>query len=173
MSKWNELFTDQAEEAGTAHDTPRNELLTHATNTNSTDDYAENQDATSQSRPLRKPYNYDPRPRCRETLYDYAGHKGNTLYLDFLVEQDLQDVIVVGCSLGGWIAAEMAVKCTERVSKLILVTPLGIKVGDRETRDIPDIFALPFEEVSDMGPGRRDGSAQKTENRHWHPSLLL
>ena len=55
---------------------------------------------------------------------------------------------MVGSSLGGWIAAEMAVKCSDRFSGLVLVAPLGIKVGDRETRDIPDIFALPPDEVT-------------------------
>ena len=64
-----------------------------------------------------------------------------------LFRSNLSDVIVIGCSLGGWLAAEMAVKSTERIAKLILVAPLGIKVGDRETRDIPDIFALPADEV--------------------------
>jgi pimeloyl-ACP methyl ester carboxylesterase len=70
------------------------------------------------------------------------------LYLDLLAEQDLHEVIVVGCSLGGWIAAEMAVKCTAHLAKLILVAPVGIKVSDRETRDIPDIFALAPDEVA-------------------------
>ena len=70
------------------------------------------------------------------------------LYLDLLDESDLHEVVVIGCSLGGWIAAEMAVKSTARLSQLVLVAPLGIKVGDRETRDIPDIFALPPEEVT-------------------------
>ncbi len=70
------------------------------------------------------------------------------LYLDLLDEYELRDAVVIGCSLGGWIAAEMGVKSTARLSRLILVTPLGIKVGDRETRDIPDIFALPLEEVT-------------------------
>ncbi len=69
------------------------------------------------------------------------------LYLDLLDEYDLREVVVIGCSLGGWIAAEMAVKSTARLSRLVLVASLGIKVGDRETRDIPDIFALPPEEV--------------------------
>ena len=81
------------------------------------------------------------------------------LYLDLLDEYDLREAVVIGCSLGGWIAAEMAVKSTARLSRLILVSPLGIKVGDRETRDIPDIFALPPEEVraaaiSRSNPGR-------------------
>lgn len=70
------------------------------------------------------------------------------LYLDLLAELNLRDVVVVGCSLGGWIAAEMAVKSTERIAKLILIAPVGIKVGDRETRDIPDIFALSPTEVT-------------------------
>jgi len=72
------------------------------------------------------------------------------LYLDVLDAYDLHDVVVVGCSLGGWIAAEMAVKSTARLSRLILVAPVGIKVGDRETRDIPDLFALPAEEVAQL-----------------------
>lgn len=68
-------------------------------------------------------------------------------YLDLLTEQNLRDVTVIGFSLGGWLAAEMAVKSTSRIARLILVAPLGIKVGGRETRDIPDIFALPQEEI--------------------------
>jgi pimeloyl-ACP methyl ester carboxylesterase len=68
------------------------------------------------------------------------------LYLDLLGEQDRRDAVVIGCSLGGWIA-EMAVRCNDRLARLVLVAPLGIKVGDRETRDIPDIFALHRDEV--------------------------
>ena len=70
------------------------------------------------------------------------------LYLDLLAERNLRDVILIGSSLGGWIAAEMAVKSSERMGGLVLVAPLGIKIGDRETRDIPDIFALPPDEVT-------------------------
>ncbi len=69
------------------------------------------------------------------------------LYLDLLAARDLREVVVVGASLGGWIAAEMAVKSADRLAGLVLVAPLGIKVGDRETRDIPDIFALHPDEV--------------------------
>jgi pimeloyl-ACP methyl ester carboxylesterase len=70
------------------------------------------------------------------------------LYLDLLEARDLREVVVIGASLGGWIAAEMAVKSCERLAGLILVAPMGIKVGDRETRDIPDIFALHPDEVA-------------------------
>ena len=69
------------------------------------------------------------------------------LYLDLLAARDLREVIVIGASLGGWVAAEMAVKCADRLAGLVLVAPMGIKIGDRETRDIPDIFALHPDEV--------------------------
>jgi len=72
------------------------------------------------------------------------------LYLDLLAERNLRDVVLVGCSLGGWIAAEIAVRCAHRLAGLVLVGALGIKVGDRETRDIPDIFALHPHEVTQL-----------------------
>ena len=87
-------------------------------------------------------YGHSPASELIDTVDDLSY-----LYLDFLAAQNLSDAIVIGSSLGGWIAAEMAVKSTARIAKLILVAPLGIKVGDRETRDIPDIFALPADEV--------------------------
>src|SRR3989449_1331564 len=75
------------------------------------------------------------------------------LYLDLLAQQDARDAVVIGCSLGGWIAAEMAVKCTERVARLILIAPLGIKVGDRETRDMSQAGFLDHEETVKGIPG--------------------
>ena len=75
------------------------------------------------------------------------------LYLDLLAQQGARDVVVIGCSLGGWIAAGMAVKCTERVARLILIAPLGIKVGDRETRDMSQAGFLDHEETVKGMPG--------------------
>ncbi|HXW41566.1 MAG TPA: alpha/beta hydrolase [Xanthobacteraceae bacterium] len=63
-------------------------------------------------------------------------------YLDLLDQLDLSGLTVVGVSLGAWIAAAIAVKSTARLSRLVMVNAVGIKVGDRETRDIVDIFAL-------------------------------
>jgi pimeloyl-ACP methyl ester carboxylesterase len=63
-------------------------------------------------------------------------------YLDLLDALDLREVALVGVSFGAWIASEIAIKSTERVSHLVLAGAVGIKVGDRETRDIPDIFAM-------------------------------
>jgi pimeloyl-ACP methyl ester carboxylesterase len=63
------------------------------------------------------------------------------VYLDLLDALDLHDVTVIGTSIGGWIAAEIAVKSTARLARLILVDAVGIKISDRLTRDIVDIFA--------------------------------
>jgi pimeloyl-ACP methyl ester carboxylesterase len=63
-------------------------------------------------------------------------------YLDLLEHLDLRDTLVVGVGLGGWIAAEIAVKSTERLSQLVMANAVGVKVGDRETRDIADIWSL-------------------------------
>ena len=71
-------------------------------------------------------------------------------YLDLLDALALTDTIVAGVSLGGWIAAAMAVKSCERLSHLVLANPVGIKVSDRETRDIADIFAMTEEQFAEM-----------------------
>lgn len=91
-------------------------------------------------------------------------------YLDLLKVLDLRDVTVVGVSLGAWIAAEIAVKSTERLRSLVLANPVGIKVSDRETRDIVDIFALTDEDYrnlaySDVAAAARDYSVLTDDER--------
>jgi pimeloyl-ACP methyl ester carboxylesterase len=68
-------------------------------------------------------------------------------YLDLMQQLDLRDVLLVGVGIGGWLACEIAVKTTERIDRLVLCNPLGIKVGDRETRDIFDIWSITQPEV--------------------------
>jgi pimeloyl-ACP methyl ester carboxylesterase len=85
-------------------------------------------------------------------------------YLDLLDQLDLRDLTVVGVSLGAWIAAAIAVKSTARISRLVMANAVGIKVGDRETRDIADIFALTDPEYlslvyCDPNVGKRDFKA--------------
>ena len=72
------------------------------------------------------------------------------LYLDLLDELDLNDVILMGFSMGGWTAVELAVANSTRISKMILVDPVGVKVGGREDRDIADVFALPGEKLAEL-----------------------
>jgi pimeloyl-ACP methyl ester carboxylesterase len=82
-------------------------------------------------------------------------------YLDLMDTLDLSETIVVGVSLGGWIAAEIAVKSCARISHLILANTVGIKAKDRETREIADIFAMTEEQFNehayfDPTAGKRD-----------------
>lgn len=72
------------------------------------------------------------------------------LYLDLLDELDLNDVVLMGFSMGGWTATELATMNSTRLSKLILVDSVGVKVGGREDRDIADVFALPGEKLAEL-----------------------
>jgi pimeloyl-ACP methyl ester carboxylesterase len=68
-------------------------------------------------------------------------------YLDLIEVLQLEDALLAGASFGGWLAAELAIRCAHRLRGLVLVDPLGIKPGDRESRDIADVFALSPDEV--------------------------
>lgn len=70
------------------------------------------------------------------------------LYLDLFAALKLKDILLVGSGLGGWIAAEIAVRTTERLARLVLIGAVGIKPGGRESRDVPDIYALSPQEVA-------------------------
>jgi pimeloyl-ACP methyl ester carboxylesterase len=63
------------------------------------------------------------RPEWLDEISDLAY-----FYLDFIEALGLDQVHVVGHSLGGWIAAEMAVRSTQRLKSLTLVAAAGIHV---------------------------------------------
>jgi len=86
-----------------------------------------------------------PAPRELTNIDDLAY-----LYLDFLDKFEASDVILVGAQLGGFIAAQMAVKSTARISHLVLVDAFGIKIGDRETRDIADFYAITDKQLAEL-----------------------
>ena len=87
--------------------------------------------------PSHPGFGHSERPAGITTVDDLAY-----FYLDLMDALDLRDTLVIGVSLGAWIAAAIAVKSTVRMARLVLGNPVGIKVGDRETRDILDIFAM-------------------------------
>ena len=88
-------------------------------------------------------------------------------YLDLMDALALSDATVVGVGFGGWIAAAIAVKSTARIARLVLANPIGIRVGDRETRDMVDIFAMQEADVAklayfDPKKGARDYKSMPT-----------
>jgi len=75
------------------------------------------------------------RPADFDTIYDLAH-----LYLALLDQLPYEKVTLMGLSFGGWLAAEVAVASCHRIANLILVDPVGIKLGGPEDRDIVDVF---------------------------------
>jgi pimeloyl-ACP methyl ester carboxylesterase len=57
--------------------------------------------------------------------------------LDVLDELRLERVDVVGTSMGGWIAAELALRAPHRLNRLVLVNAAGLRLRDVPT---PDLF---------------------------------
>ncbi len=57
-------------------------------------------------------------------------------YLDFIEALGLDGVHLVGQSLGGWIALEMAVRSTRRLQSLTLVGSAGIRIKGKPAADI-------------------------------------
>lgn len=62
------------------------------------------------------------------------------IMLDLVEKFDLKNVPLVGCSLGGWIAAEMATKDDSRFSRLALIGAYGVKIGGPFDVDIQDLW---------------------------------
>ena len=62
------------------------------------------------------------------------------LYLELLEKLADPPIDLVGCSIGGWIAAEMATKVPDHIRRLVMVGPVGIKVGPADKLD-PPIFS--------------------------------
>ena len=69
-------------------------------------------------------------PDWLDTIHDLAY-----FYLDLLDELQLERVHLVGLSLGGWIAAELAVRSTQRLASLTLAGAAGLYVAGAEQID--------------------------------------
>jgi len=69
-------------------------------------------------------------PDWLDTVHDLAY-----FHLDLMQELKLDDVHLVGLSLGGWIAAELAVRSTARLASLTLAGAAGIALPGVEQMD--------------------------------------
>ena len=84
-----------------------------------------------------------PRPESLHTIAALAQ-----LYAALLEDLDLTDVTVVGNSIGGWIAVELALLNRPPVGRVVLVDAGGLEL---EQAPIADFFALTPDEVFDLG----------------------
>src|ERR1700761_6906838 len=87
--------------------------------------------------PSHPGFGYSSLPDWIDSIDDIAH-----IHLELMDRLDLPRTAMIGCSIGGWIAAEMATKSPERFEKLVLVGPEGVKTGDVRKLDIPDIFGV-------------------------------
>jgi pimeloyl-ACP methyl ester carboxylesterase len=73
-----------------------------------------------------------PRSPSIATVPDLAG-----AYLDLLAQEGLEDVVLVGSSLGGWLAAEMTARAggDDRIGATVLIDPVGIEVPEEPLID--------------------------------------
>jgi pimeloyl-ACP methyl ester carboxylesterase len=97
-----------------------------------------------------------PRPEALDSVAKLAA-----LYCGLLDDLGLEDVTIIGNSVGGWIAAEMAVTDTTHVGRIVLLDAVGIEVKGHPVADVaglslPEIQALSFH---DPTPFRVDPAA--------------
>ena len=77
--------------------------------------------------------------------YCAVCHNAKLKTANLLLDQlDLQDVTVIGNSIGGWITAEIALLKSPRVSGIVLIDAVGIEVPGHP---VADFFALTMDEV--------------------------
>jgi pimeloyl-ACP methyl ester carboxylesterase len=75
-------------------------------------------------------------------LHDYVLH-----YVELFDTLGLDQVRLVGFSLGGYLAAKFAMEHRHRVKKLVLVGPAGLRDNEHPT---VDVLALPAEQIPRM-----------------------
>jgi pimeloyl-ACP methyl ester carboxylesterase len=83
----------------------------------------------------------EPRPEWFDSIDDLA-----LAYIELLERLDLHDVLVIGSSIGGWIASTMALRDTVHVvSGIAVVNGTGIQV---EGHPVADVSSLTPDELS-------------------------
>ena len=70
-------------------------------------------------------------PAWFDTIHDLAY-----FYLDLLDRLNLRDVFVVGSSIGGWLALEIAIRNCDRIAAVALASPAGLYVPGLRRGDI-------------------------------------
>ncbi|MEV4274546.1 alpha/beta fold hydrolase [Actinoplanes xinjiangensis] len=91
--------------------------------------------------PVHPGFGGTPRPAGLDSIGGLAA-----TYAALLDALDLQGVTVVGNSIGGWIAAEMALLHSPRVGGLVLVDAVGIEVPGHP---VTDFFSLTPAELAE------------------------
>jgi pimeloyl-ACP methyl ester carboxylesterase/mannose-6-phosphate isomerase-like protein (cupin superfamily) len=96
--------------------------------------------------PVHPGFDGTPRPGELSTIAGVAA-----VYAALLRELDLTDVCVIGNSIGGWVAAELALAesaaADRRVSSVVLVDAAGLQL---DGAPVPDFFSLTLDKVAEL-----------------------
>jgi pimeloyl-ACP methyl ester carboxylesterase len=92
--------------------------------------------------PVHPGFGGTPRPERLDSMAALAR-----VYAGLLDELGLDDVTVVGNSIGGWIAAEIALLGSPRVSAVVLVDAAGLRL---DAHPAADFFSLTMDQVADL-----------------------
>ena len=99
--------------------------------------------------PVNPGFSGTPRPDRLDSVRKLAE-----VYRDLLDHLDLAGVTVVGSSIGGWAAAELALAASERVGRLILLDAAGL---DSAEHPVTDFFSLTLDQVTELSWANPDG----------------
>jgi pimeloyl-ACP methyl ester carboxylesterase/mannose-6-phosphate isomerase-like protein (cupin superfamily) len=98
--------------------------------------------------PLHPGFGGTPRPDGLATMGGLAQ-----LYVSLLDQLDLDGVTVIGNSIGGWIAAEIAVLNSPRVAAVVLADAAGLQL---DAAPAADFFSLTMDQVAELSYYRPD-----------------
>jgi pimeloyl-ACP methyl ester carboxylesterase len=99
--------------------------------------------------PTHPGFDGTPRPGAVRTVRDLAG-----LYAALLERLGASQVTVVGNSIGGWVAAELALLGSPRVGAAVLVDAVGVAVPGQPVTDIAGLAPEQLRALSFHDPSR-------------------
>ncbi len=95
--------------------------------------------------PTHPGFDGTPRPQWADSMADLAG-----IYLDLLDALDLSGAMVIGNSVGGWIASEMALRDNHgRLAALVLLNAVGIHAVKPQNR-VLDVRGMDPAQISKL-----------------------
>ena len=97
--------------------------------------------------PVNPGFGGTPRPEGLDSVRKLAE-----VYARLLAELDLTGVIVAGNSIGGWIAAELALAAPDRVARLFVIDGAGLVSADHPAADFPSLTLDQVTEFSWANP---------------------
>lgn len=99
--------------------------------------------------PVHPGFGGTPRPEALDSMTKLAE-----VYSRLLAELGLTGVTVAGNSIGGWIAAELALAAPDRVARLVLIDAAGL---DSTEHPAADFYSLTLDQVTDLSWANPEG----------------